>query len=76
MPVVNKLTNVYGFRVSFIFGFKYMIEDLFSNMNYIQSKNHTRLTEESLQSCVKIKVSLYVPDVEKLPCDVSKQKSH
>ncbi|KAK1890175.1 hypothetical protein KUDE01_014847 [Dissostichus eleginoides] len=46
------------------------------NMNYIKSKYRSRLTDDSLQSCVKIKVTIYSPDIEKLSSDVQKQKSH
>ncbi|GAA6078250.1 SCAN domain-containing protein 3-like [Tachysurus ichikawai] len=66
----------YAFEVLPIFGSTYMREQIFSNMNYIMSKYRTRFTDESLQSCVKIKVSSYMPDVEKLSSDVRKQKSH
>ena len=66
----------YAFGVLSIFGSTYTCEQIFSNMNYIKSKYGTRLTDESLQSCVKIKVSSYVPDVEKLSSEVRKQKSH
>lgn len=47
-----------------------MCEQIFSNMNYIKSKYCSRLTEESLQSCVTITLSSSVPDVEKLSGDV------
>uniref|UniRef100_A0A8C1I0R4 HAT C-terminal dimerisation domain-containing protein n=1 Tax=Cyprinus carpio carpio TaxID=630221 RepID=A0A8C1I0R4_CYPCA len=63
----------YAFGVLSIFGSTYLCEQIFSNMNYIKSKYRTRLTDESLQSCVKIKVTSYMPDVEKLSSDVRKQ---
>ena len=66
----------YAFAVLSMFGSTYFCEQIFSNMNYIKSKYRTRLTDESLQSCVKIKVTNYMPDVEKLSSDVRKQKSH
>ena len=66
----------YAFGVLSIFGSTYLCEQIFSNMNYIKSKYRTHLTDESLQSCVKIKVTSYMPDVEKLSSDVPKQKSH
>lgn len=55
---------------------KNMCEQIFSNMNCIKSKYGSSLTEESSQSGVKIKVSSYVSDVEKLSRDFRKQKSH
>lgn len=66
----------YAFAVLSMFGSTYLCEQIFSNMNYIKSKYRTRLTDESLQSCVKIKVTNYMPDVEKLSSDVRKHKSH
>ncbi|KAK1874610.1 General transcription factor II-I repeat domain containing protein 2A [Dissostichus eleginoides] len=57
----------YAFGVLSIFG---------SSMNYIKSKYRSRLTDDSLRSCVKIKVTSYSPDIEKLSSDVQKQKSH
>lgn len=66
----------YAFGVMSIFGSTYLCEQVFSNMNYIKSKYRSRLTDESLQSCVKIKVTFYSPDIETLCSDVQKQKSH
>ncbi|QQP57795.1 Uncharacterized protein FKW44_002899, partial [Caligus rogercresseyi] len=51
------------FGVLSIFGSTYLSEQIFSNMNYNKSKYRTRLTHKSLQSCVKIKVTSYMPDV-------------
>ncbi len=66
----------YAFGVLSIFGSTYLCEQVFSSMNYIKSKYRSRLTDDSLQSCVKIKVTSYSPDIEKLSSDVQKQKSH
>ncbi|KAJ8378470.1 hypothetical protein AAFF_G00239340 [Aldrovandia affinis] len=66
----------YAFGVLSVFGSTYFCEQVFSSMNYIKSKYRSRLTDDSLQSCVKIKVTSYPPDIEKLCSDVQKQKSH
>ncbi|KAK1882848.1 General transcription factor II-I repeat domain containing protein 2 [Dissostichus eleginoides] len=66
----------YAFGVLSIFGSTYLCEQIFSSMNYIKSKYRSRLTDDSLRSCVKIKVTSYSPDIEKLSSDVQKQKSH
>jgi hypothetical protein len=66
----------YAFGVLSIFGSTYLCEQIFSNMNYVKSKYRSRLTDVSLQSCVKMKVTSYSPDIEKLSSDVQKQKSH
>lgn len=76
LPDSYRNMKTYAFGVLSIFGSTYLCEQIFSNMNYIKSKYRTRLTDESLQSCVKIKVTSYMPDVENLTSDVRKQKSH
>lgn len=76
LPDTYRNMKTYAFGVLSIFGSTYLCKQIFSNMNYIKSKYRTRLTDERLQSCVKIKVTSYMPDVEKLTSDVRKQKSH
>ena len=66
----------YALGVLSIFGSTYLCEQVFSSMNFIKSNHRSRLTDESLQSCLKIKVTSYSPDVEKICSDVQKQKSH
>lgn len=66
----------YAFGVLSIFGSTYLCEQVFSSMNYIKSKYRSRLTDDSLQSCVKIKVTSYSPNIEKICSDVQTQKSH
>ena len=66
----------YAFGVLSIFGSTYLCEQIFSNMNYVKSKYRSRLTDVTLQSCVKMKVTSYSPDIDKLSSDVQKQKSH
>ncbi|KAK9522180.1 hypothetical protein VZT92_018660 [Zoarces viviparus] len=68
--------KTYAFGVLSIFGSTYLCEQIFSSMNYIKSKYRSRLTDDSLQSCLKLKVTSYSPDIEKLCSDVQKQKSH
>ena len=66
----------YAFGILSIFGSTYVCEQLFSNMNYIKNRYRTRLTDNSLQSCVKVKVSFYSPNVQKLCAEMQEQKSH
>ena len=54
----------------------YVCEQLFSNMNYIKNRYRKRLTDDSLQSCVKVKVSSYSPNVQMLCAEMQDQKSH
>lgn len=65
-----------AFGVLSIFGPTYLCEQVFSSMNFIKSKYRSRLTTESLQSCLKIKVSSYSPDIGMICSDLQKQKSH
>ena len=66
----------YAFGVLSIFGSTYACEQLFSIMNYIKNKHRSRLTDDSLQSCVKMKVTSYSPDLQTRCAEVQKQKSH
>lgn len=76
--IPDTYTNMkkYAFGVLSIFGSTYVCEQVFSNMNYIKNKHRSRLTDETLQSCVKMKVTSYSPDVETLCAEVQEQKSH
>lgn len=66
----------YAFGVLSIFGSTYLCEQMFSCMNSIKNKHRSRLTQDSLQSCVKLKVSAYSPDLRQLCSEVQQQKSH
>ncbi|KAF7246581.1 BEN domain-containing protein 7 [Varanus komodoensis] len=58
--------KMYAFGVLSIFGSTYVSEQVFSNVNYIKNKLCSHLTDDSLQSCVKMKVTSYSPDVQTL----------
>ena len=66
----------YAFGVLLIFGSTYACEQVFSTMNYIKNKHRSRLTDDSSQSCVKIKMTWHSPDLQTLCEEVQKQKSH
>lgn len=66
----------YAFGVLPIFGSTYACEQLFSTMNYIKNKHRSGLRDDSLQSCVKMKVTSYSPDLQTLCAEVQEQKSH
>lgn len=76
IPDVYVNMKKYALGVLSIFGSTYVCEQLFSNMNFIKSKHRTRLTDDSLRSCVKMKVTAYSPDVQTLCAEVQEQKSH
>ncbi|KAM9717454.1 general transcription factor II-I repeat domain-containing protein 2A-like isoform 1-T1 [Menidia menidia] len=66
----------YAFGVLAIFGSTYICEQVFSNMNFIKNKHRSRLTDVSLRSCLKMKVTSYSPDMKTLCGEVQEQKSH
>ncbi|XP_048357110.1 general transcription factor II-I repeat domain-containing protein 2B-like [Sphaerodactylus townsendi] len=66
----------YAFGVLSIFGSTYACEQLFSTMNYVKNKYRSRLKDDSLQSCLKMKVTSYSPDLQTLCAEVQEQKSH
>ena len=66
----------YAFGVLSIFGSTYACEQLFSTMNYIKNQHRSGLTDDSLRSCVKIKVTSYSPNLQRQCAEVQKQKSH
>ncbi|KAM3841446.1 general transcription factor II-I repeat domain-containing protein 2-like [Vipera latastei] len=76
IPVTYTNMKKYAFGVLSIFGSTYICEQVFSNVNYIKNKYRSRLAVNSLQSCVKMKVTSYSPDVQTLCADAEKQKSH
>ena len=63
----------YAFGILSIFGSTYVCEQLFSNINYIKNKCRTRLTDDSLQSCVKVKLSSYNPNMQMLCAEMQEQ---
>ena len=69
-------TKKYAFGVLSIFGSTYACEQLFSTMNYIKNNHRSRLADDSLQFCVKMKVTSYSPDSQTLCAEVQKQKSY
>uniref|UniRef100_A0A674PAJ3 General transcription factor II-I repeat domain-containing protein 2A-like n=2 Tax=Takifugu rubripes TaxID=31033 RepID=A0A674PAJ3_TAKRU len=65
-----------AFGVLSIFGSTYLCEQVFSSMNIIKSKYRSRFTSETLQSCVKMKVTSYSADIGKICREMQTQKSH
>ena len=46
------------------FGSTYLREQIFSHMKHILSPQRSRLTTEYSESCVKLKVTNYISDIE------------
>ncbi|KAL0978655.1 hypothetical protein UPYG_G00173530 [Umbra pygmaea] len=76
IPDVYVNMKTYALGVLSTFGSTYVCEQVFSKMNFIKSKHRARLTDDSLRSCVKMKVTAYSPDVQTLCAEVQEQKSH
>lgn len=68
--------KTYAFGLLSIFGSTYFCEQIFSNMNFIKSKLRSQLNNVTLSSCLKIKITAYSPNIEKLSQEVQQQKSH
>ena len=71
-PIV---TNI-ALKMMAYFGSKYLAESAFSDMNIIKSENRNSLTYENLDECLRLSVSSYNPDFEKIVKSVQCQRSH
>lgn len=65
-----------AYGVLTIFGSTYSCEQAFSCMNIIKSKARSQLTNENLESCLKLKTTSYKPDLIKLSKGMQSQCSH
>ncbi|CAG9790421.1 unnamed protein product [Diatraea saccharalis] len=78
----NSLPDCYSevkklaFGVLTIFGSTYFCEQAFSCMNIIKSKVRSQLTNENLESCLKLKTTSYESDLSKLSKTMQSQRSH
>ncbi|GBO24887.1 hypothetical protein AVEN_193941-1 [Araneus ventricosus] len=65
-----------AYGVLTIFGSTYSCEQAFSCMNIIKSKVRSQLTNKNLESCLKLKTTIYKPDLIKLSKCIQSQYSH
>ena len=65
-----------GFGVLCLFGSTYSCEQSFSSMNFIKSKLRSRLIDENLESCLKLKTTTYKPNILKLSKEMQGHCSH
>lgn len=63
-------------RIKSLFASTYLCESLFSNMNFIKNKHRTRLTDEHLDSCIRLSVTSYTPNIKDIVNQISAQVSH
>jgi hypothetical protein len=66
LPETYDAIKKLAFAVLTIFGSTYSCEQTFSSMNQIKNKLRSNLTDDNLQSCLKLKTSSYLPDITKL----------
>ena len=64
-----------AFAVS-LFGSTYICEQSFSSMNIIKSKVRSRLIDENLESCLKLKTTTYQPNLLKQSKEMRAHRSH
>uniref|UniRef100_A0A6P7GIM8 General transcription factor II-I repeat domain-containing protein 2-like n=1 Tax=Diabrotica virgifera virgifera TaxID=50390 RepID=A0A6P7GIM8_DIAVI len=69
------LVNV-ALKISALFCSTYLCESTFSNMKFIKNKYRSRLTDEHLDSCIRLGITNYQPDVKKLTDMMDCQSSH
>lgn len=57
------------------FGSTYLCESAFSSMNAIKTKHRSRLTDQHLTACLRVAISCYEPQYEKLAANMQCQVS-
>nr|XP_014339756.1 PREDICTED: general transcription factor II-I repeat domain-containing protein 2B-like [Latimeria chalumnae] len=78
----NELPLTYGtmqnvsFALLTMFGSTYMCEQAFSHLNHIKNNLRSRLTEDSLNACMKLNLTTYELDFKEIHKTMQQQKSH
>lgn len=53
-------------RITACFGSTYLCESTFSHMKHIKSKNRSTVTDDHLDNCLRLALSSYIPEYQKL----------
>ncbi|XP_050503442.1 EPM2A-interacting protein 1-like [Diabrotica virgifera virgifera] len=69
------LVNV-ALKISALFCSTYLCESTFLNMKFIKNKYRSRVTDEHLDSCIRLGITNNQPDVKKLTDMMDCQSSH
>ncbi|XP_050505187.1 general transcription factor II-I repeat domain-containing protein 2A-like [Diabrotica virgifera virgifera] len=69
------LVNV-ALKINALFCSTYLCESTFSNMKFIKNKYRSRLTDEHLDSCIRLRITNHQPNVKKLTDMMDCQSSH
>ena len=59
-----------------VFGSTYVCEQLFSRMNLVKNKFRSSLTDEHLESTLRVATSAIQPDIDQLVQQMQSQPSH
>lgn len=76
LPVTYHTLRRVSIAVLTMFGSTYSCEQSFSHLKNIKSNLRSRLTDESLNACVKLNLTKYQPDYKTISKSMQHQKSH
>uniref|UniRef100_A0A673B181 HAT C-terminal dimerisation domain-containing protein n=1 Tax=Sphaeramia orbicularis TaxID=375764 RepID=A0A673B181_9TELE len=76
LPVTYHTLQRVSIAVLTMFGSTYACEQSFSHLNSIKTNLRSRLTDESLNACMKLNLTTYQPDYKAISKTMQHQKSH
>ncbi|KAA8577650.1 hypothetical protein FQN60_005327 [Etheostoma spectabile] len=76
LPVTYHTLQRVSIAVLTMFGSTYACEQSFSDLKNIKSNLRSRLTDESLNACMKLNLTKYQPDYKAISKSMQHQKSH
>uniref|UniRef100_A0A8C5I7P3 Uncharacterized protein n=1 Tax=Gouania willdenowi TaxID=441366 RepID=A0A8C5I7P3_GOUWI len=76
LPVTYDALKRVSIAVLTMFGSTYSCEQSFSHLKNIKSNLRSRLTDESLNACMKLNLTKYQPDYKAISKSMQHQKSH
>ncbi|KAK9528353.1 hypothetical protein VZT92_012523 [Zoarces viviparus] len=76
LPVTYDTLKRVSIAVLTMFGSTYSCEQSFSHLKNIKSNLRSRLTDESLNACMKLNLTKYQPDYKAISKSMQHQKSH
>ncbi|QQP49983.1 General transcription factor II-I repeat domain-containing protein 2-like, partial [Caligus rogercresseyi] len=76
LPVTYSTLQRVSVAVLTMFGSTYACEQSFSHLKHIKTNLRSRLTDESLNACMKLNLTAYQPDYKAISKTMQSQKSH
>ncbi|XP_069599634.1 general transcription factor II-I repeat domain-containing protein 2-like [Ranitomeya imitator] len=76
LPVTYQTLQCVGIAVLTMFGSTYACEQSFSHLKHIKTNIRSRLTDGSLNACMKLNLTTYEPDYKAISKSMQHQKSH